>query len=229
MSVVFLLLIIIVLFLSFGGLSRKFFSSSFMSGSRIPKVLAGYIIVLLIANIISFLIPVKQSFDGKYLSDEEIAAEEKLNQTVYPLIESGDIEEAKGISEKQTWEFPLKGELLTIHSLNQNAMTFVEKVDTLEDKVVVTHYVTKSFVDNVDITEKFTSPEVQFNNATIKLFPADPVKIELVKFKPPFPFTQFSEKGNDLSGGYGMYHGMDFIYIRVPKGTEVSGDGHSIN
>ncbi|MEH7883975.1 hypothetical protein V7654_06580 [Bacillus sp. JJ1609] len=227
MSLVILLLLIIVLVLSFGG-TGKIIKVKIMSGNRIPKILAVYVTVLLAASIFSFLSPVKQSFEGKYLSDEEIAAEEKFSEKVYPLIESGDIAEVKGLIEKKKWEFALKGNSLNVET-NLNAATFVEKVDSLEDTVVITHYMTKSYVNNVDITGQFSSPDVQFENATIKMLPAAPVNLELVDFKTPFPVTQFVGNGHDLSGQYGMSQGMDIIYIRVPGQTKVSGDGHTIN
>jgi hypothetical protein len=229
MSLVFLFFIIILLMLSFGSFSNKFFGARFMSGSGITKVFAGYLIVLLATGILSFMVPKGESFSGEYLNDKEIQANETLNSDVYHVIESGKINEAEGLTEKEAWEFSLKGQLLNIKTMAQNATIFIEKVESLEGTVQVTHYTTFSYVDNVDITDRFTSPEVQFTDTTIKIFPADPVNIKLVRFTNAFPFTQFTEDGEQFSGNYGMMQGLDFIYIRVPADTEVSGDGYVIN
>jgi hypothetical protein len=116
-----------------------------------------------------------------------------------------------------------------VTDMNQQSQIFIEKVNSLEEKVEVTHYTTYSYIDNMDITNRFPSPDVQLTDSTLKIFPQDIVTIKLVKYTNAFPFTQFSEYGEQISNGYGMMQGMDFIYIRVPADTEVSGDGYMIN
>lgn len=229
MSLVILLFIILLLMLGFGNFSNKMFGARFLNGSGITKVFFGYVIVLFCTGILSFMIPKGESFPGKHLTDEEIRANERLNNDVYSMVESGKIDEAEGLKKKKSWEFPLEGQVLSIEAMNINSMVFIEKVNSLEGKAEVTHYSTYSYVDNVDITDRFTSPEVMFSDSTIKILPSEPVNIKLVKFTNAFPFNQFTENGELSSGGYGMMQGMDFIYIRVPSETEITGGGTVIN
>lgn len=227
MSLFILLFIIVLLMISFGNF--KFFGARFMNGSGITKIFAGYFIILLVAGILSFMVPVEGTFQGEYLTDKEIQENEGLNSDIYHTIESGKIEEAEGLTKKESWDFPLNGQFLDINIMGQNAMIFVEKVDSLEGKVEVTHYSTYSYIDNIDITNRFKSPDVEMSDTTLKIFPPDPVNIKLVKFNNAFPFTQFTEDGEQFTGGYGMMQGLDFIYITVPADTEVNGDGYVIN
>lgn len=229
MSVVFLLFIIILLMLSFGGISNKFFGARFMSGNGTVKIFAAYFMILLGAGILSLMVSVEDTFKGEYLTDKEIEANDRLNSDIYPTIESGKIDEAEGLIKKDSWEFSLKGQLLDVKNMNQDTSIFIEKVNSLEGKVKVTHYSTYSYMDNIDITDRFPSPEIKLTDTNLKIYPTDPVTINLVKFSNAFPFTQFSEYGAQNSNGYGLMQGMNFIYIRVPADTEVSGDGYVIN
>jgi hypothetical protein len=229
MSIIFLLFMIILLMLSFGSFSNKFFAGRFMSGSGITKVFAGYFIILLVAGILSLMVSVEETFKGDYMTDKEIEENDRLNSDIYATVESGKIDEAEGLTKKESWEFPLEGQMLDVTDMNQQSQIFIEKVNSLEEKVEVTHYTTYSYIDNMDITNRFPSPDVQLTDSTLKIFPQDIVTIKLVKYTNAFPFTQFSEYGEQISNGYGMMQGMDFIYIRVPADTEVSGDGYMIN
>ncbi|MBS8266544.1 hypothetical protein DYI25_19155 [Mesobacillus boroniphilus] len=227
MSLFILLFIIVLLMISFGNF--KFFGARFMNGSGITKIFAGYLIILLVGGSLSFMVPVEGTLEAEYLTDKELEENDRLNSDIYSTIESGKIEETEGLTKKESWDFPLNGQLLDINIMGQNAMIFVEKVDSLEGKVEVTHYSTYSYIDNIDITNRFKSPDVEMSDTTLKIFPPDPVNIKLVKFKNAFPFTQFTEDGEQFTGGYGMMQGLDFIYITVPADTEVNGDGYVIN
>jgi hypothetical protein len=229
MSIVFLLVMIILLMLSFGSFSNKFLAARFISGSGITKIFAGYFIILLGAGILSLMVSVEETFKGDYMTDKEIEENDRLNSDIYTTVESGKIDEAEGLTKQESWEFPLEGQRLDVTHMNQQAQLFIEKVNSLEEKVEVTHYSTYSYIDNIDITNRFPSPDVQLNDTTLKIFPQDIVTIKLVKYTNAFPFTQFSEYGEQFSNGYGMMQGMDFIYIRVPADTEISGDGYVIN
>lgn len=229
MSIIFLLILIMVLMLSFGSFSNKLFGARFASGSGITKIFAVYFIILLGAGILSFMVSVENTFKGEYLTDQEIEANDRLNSDFYSMVESGKIEEAEGLNNKKSWEFPLQGQQLDVEGINPNMQVFIEKVDSLEEKVQVTHYSTYSYLDNIDITDRFPSPEIELADATLKILPTEPVTIKVVKFSHAFPFTQFSEYGEQSSNGYGMMEGIDFLYIRVPADTKVSGDGYVIN
>jgi hypothetical protein len=229
MSFILLFFVIILLMLSFGSFSNKFLPARFMSGSGIKKIFVGYFIILLGVGILSLMVSVEDTFKGDYFTDKEIEEYDRLNGDIYHTIESGKVDEAEGLTPKKSWEFPLQGELLNVKGMNQNAQIFIEKVNSLEEKVEVTHYSTYSYLDNMDITDRFPSPEIKLADGKLEILPTDPVTIKVVKYSNAFPFTQFSEYGEQNSNGYGMMQGMNFIYIRVPADTEVSGDGNVIN
>lgn len=65
--------------------------------------------------------------------------------------------------------------------MGQNVMIFIEKVDSLEGKVEVTHYSTYSYLDNIDITDRFKSPDIELSESTLKIFPAEHVNIKTGK------------------------------------------------
>jgi hypothetical protein len=228
MSLVLLLFIVILFMASFGIFSNKSISAKFMNGSGTRKVFAGYLIALLCTGIISFIVPKGESYQGDYLTDQEIQQNERLNNDIYSIVESGKIEEAEGLTKMKSWEFLLEGDQIGIESQEANSMVFVEKVKSLENKVEVTHYTTFSYIDNIDITDRFTSPEIQLTKTTLKVFPQEPVNVKLVKYTNAFPFNQFAENGEQFNGGYGMMQGLSFIYIKVPMDTEVSGNGYVI-
>jgi hypothetical protein len=229
MSIILPSLLLILLIVGFGSFSHRISGSKFLNGSGITKIFAGYLIILLVAGILSFMVPVEGTLEAEYLTDKEIEENDRMNSDIYSIIESGRIEEAEGLTVKESWDFPLNDQLLDIKFMGQNVMIFIEKVDTLEGKVEVTHYSTFSYVDNIDITDLFKSPEMELSESTLKIFPADHVNIKLVQFTNAFPFNQFTEDGEQFNSGYGMMQGLEFIYITVPSDTEVKGDGYVIN
>ena len=229
MSLFILIFFVLLLMLSFGGFSKGIAGSRFLNGSGITKVFTGYLVILLIAGILSSMVPMEGTLEAEYLTDKELAENDRLNSEIYSIVESGGIEEAEGLTKKENWDFPLNGNQLDIEFMGQNVMIFIEKVDSLEGKVEVAHYSTYSFVGNINITDRFKSPEIVMSESTLKILPTDHVNIKLVKFTNAFPFTQFSEDGEQFTSGYGMMQGLDFIYITVPADTEVSGDGYVIN
>ena len=223
-----LVILLVIIFLFFLG-NSAFFTK--ITGSRLmnTKVFTGYVVILLCTSLLSFFVPKGEFFPGEHLTDEEISANERLNRDIYTTVELGKIDEAEGLTKKESWELPLAGQILNIEATNIHAMVFIEKVKSLEDVVEVTHYSTYSYIDNIDITDRFTSPDIHLSGTTLKAFPPDPVNLKLVKFTNAFPFNQFSENGDQFYGGYGMMQGVEFLYIRVPAGTEISGDGYVIN
>ncbi|WP_226086845.1 hypothetical protein [Mesobacillus sp. S13] len=229
MSFFILIFFVLLIMVSFGSFSKGFAGSRFLNGSGITKVFTVYLVVLLAAGILSSMVPVEGTLEAEYLTDEELAENDRLNSDIYSIVESGRIEEAEGLTKKEKWDFPLNGKQLDIEFMGQNIMIFIEKVDSLEGKVEATHYSTYSYIDNIDITDRFKSPVIELSESTLKILPTDHVNIKLVKFTNAFPFTQFSEDGEQFTSGYGMMQGLEFIYITVPAGTEVSGDGYVVN
>ncbi|WLR54401.1 hypothetical protein LC048_18460 [Mesobacillus subterraneus] len=229
MSLVYLLFFILLLMFSIGSFSNRVFGARFMSGSGISKVFSGYLIILLVAGLLSTMVPVEGTLEAEYLTDKELAENDRLNSDIYSIVESGRIEEAEGLTKKENWDFPIKGKLLDIEFMGENVMIFIEKVDSLEGKVEVTYYSTYSYVHNIDITDRFKSPDIELTESTLKVFPAEHVNIKLVKFTNAFPFNQFTEDGEQYNGGYGMMQGLNFLYVTVPADTEVTGDGYVIN
>jgi len=229
MSLIILLFILLLAFIGLVSFSGRFTSPRFLSGSSTTKMFTVYIIVLLCTASLSFVVPKGESYQGDYLTEQEMLQNERLNSDIYSIVESGKIEEANGLSKKKSWEFPIEGEELNIESKSSNAMVFIEKAKSIADKIEVTHYSTFSYVDNIDITDRFTSPEVELIETTLKILPPDHVNIQLVKYTKAFPFTQFAEDGEQFNGRNGMTQGLNFIYIKVPGKMEVSGEGYVVN
>lgn len=222
-----ILLIVIILIVS--GFTTWVFGARIMKGVGMTRVFTGYIIVLLIASVFSFFLPEKESFAGRYVTNKELMEQQRLSDKIYSIIEEGKIAEADGLIEKDSWSFPLEGNVLNINSYNQNSAIFIEKVDGLDGNIEVSHYMTKSYINNVDVTDRFTSPRVEFMDSKLSLYPAEVVEVKVVQFGNPFPFSQFSGNEIEFPGYFGMNHGMEFIYIRIPEGTEINGEGHLIN
>ncbi|CAM3897190.1 hypothetical protein [Mesobacillus thioparans] len=229
MSLVILLFIILLLMISFGSFSNKFLGSRFINGRGVTKVFTGYVTALLCASIFSFMVPKGEIFPAEYLTDEEIQVNERLNNDIYSIIESGNIEEAEGLTKKASWAFPLDGKNLSVKAMTSDAMVFIEKAESHGSEIEVTHFSTYSYIDNINITDRITSPDIKLTETTLEISPSVPVNVELVKFTNAFPFNQFSEYGEQFNGGYGMMQGLNFIYIKVPADIEVSGEGYVIN
>lgn len=229
MSLFILIFFVLLIMVSVGSFSKGIAASRFLNGSGITKVFTGYLVILLVAGLLASMVPVEGTLEAEYLTDKELEENDRLNSDIYSIVESGRIEEAEGLTKKENWDFPLNGKQLDIEFMGQNVMIFIEKVDSLDGKVEVTHYSTYSYVDNIDITDRFKSPDIEMSESTLKILPADHVNIKLVKFTNAFPFTQFSEDEEQFTSGYGMMQGLEFIYITVPADTEVSGGGYVIN
>lgn len=223
-------LLIIVIILIFAGFSGKWLSTKLLRGNRGYIVFVAYLVVLLIGSVIAAIIPASSEFEGKLLSEEEINDQSKLNDQIYQQVQLGKVDEIEGISVKEQWEFPFEGKKLNIDLINTDygtMLTFVEKVSSLKGKIESSYYLTKYSIENVDITDRVPSPDLKFDESKLSLLPGSVVEISIAKLSRPFPFNQFTDKAPSFFEG--MNRGMDFVYIRVPEGTEIEGEVWVIN
>ena len=146
MAGLYLPLLIIVIILIFAGFSGKWLSTKLLRGSRGYIVFVAYLAILLIGSVFAAIIPEGSAFEGKLLSEEEINNQSKLNDQIYQQVQLGKVDEIKGISVKEKWEFPFEGKKLNIDLVDTDygtMLTFVEKVRSLEGKIESTYYLTK--------------------------------------------------------------------------------------
>lgn len=229
----FLPLIIIAIILIFGVFSGKLVSAKVLQGNRTNIVFKGYLALLLIISVITLILPVKGAFSGKAVSDAEMKKQLEGNNHIYELVQKGMVDEIDDISVKKKWEFPFDEKEVTVDGANPNYdgfQVFVENVSSLEGKIEVRHYTAKSYIENVDITDRITSPNIKLDGAKVTLLPAESVELKFAKLSMPFPFGQFSGKETDGTTYFeGMAHGSEFLYIRVPEGIKVNGAVERIN
>jgi hypothetical protein len=206
-------------------------AAKYFHGKRINWVFGGYVTLLIAATLVSFLIPEKNTFEGKTLTEQELKKELVESEKFMYMVQRGRIQDSQGAVIKEEWELPLEGKVLTVPSENSNYSfpIFVEKKEETDGVIEAAHYVSRTFIKNLDVTSEINSPSVRINEGRLLVIPPEPTNIDLAQFSNPLPFYQFSERGHSKFRDFGSSHGWDVIYLRVPSDVTVEGSVEFVN
>ena len=203
-------------------------------GVKKTKWIVGiYAVILIIATLLSFILPVDRNTAGKGLSKSDVDKIQKVQDSIYGSISNGRFKEQEfksALIKKKSWSFPFDEKTLTFSkgdSDNFSPSILVEKTNNNEIQAV--YYVGKAIVDGIDVTDEISSPTINLNHSTLIFGNPDAKEVKLAKFSTAFSFDQFSGKPTIFNHeSYGIF-GIDILYLKVPKDVQITGDYQPVN
>jgi tRNA threonylcarbamoyladenosine modification (KEOPS) complex Pcc1 subunit len=192
-------------------------------------LIIGYIIILLLAAILSYSILPENEEVVKTLSANELKQIESEQMKWMDAAHSGKLKDLEGVyTSKKSWSFTYDNPKLEITYLGDEAsyvMVFVEERTKEDDVIEAVHYTGNLFIDGMDMTEKKSSAQLELKGNILSLKAPDLASLNITKFSKGFPFQQFSAKKNGMFSleRPSMGVGRDFILLKVPEGVEVNG------
>ncbi|MEW4306263.1 hypothetical protein [Rossellomorea marisflavi] len=185
-------------------------------------LLAGYC-VLLVCSIIIFTFLPDSLKDTRYEA-ADYTGEDDYNQFMTGLME-GSIDQVPIAVLQKEWNFPNKEKSFDVKTMGwQDGDPFIIVDDRGESgEISVKHIVSRSVLQNLDITSEVPSPKIAFKEGVLTVKSQPDKEIVINQYTGSFVTNQF--KGVTAFGGESFESsiGTDAIYITVPKGTLVSG------
>lgn len=188
------------------------------------KILAGYSILLLCSILVFALVPAHLK-NVKYPYNDDYPNEEKEYEQFMNGLKGGTIDKLSTAIMKKEWDFPYSKDSFDVKTMGWNeGDPFILVDDRGEgDRITVQHIVSRSIVQNWDITSEVPSPEVSFKEGILKVKGQPEKTITINQYNSSFVTKQFKGKPVFEEGMYESTIGTDTIYITVPKETLVSG------
>jgi hypothetical protein len=223
-SIISLLFFVGIIALVFFGL--KALGTKFFRGKKGNWVFGVYTAILFIAAVISYMLPNSIPYGGEAVTNEQVKQDQHRSDEFFRLVRAGKIDETEGALLKKEWEFPIKGNELEVPFNNADyyISVLVERKDTEDGVVEAAHYTSKAFLENIDVTDEISSPDIRIVDGNLQISPPAPVEIKMAKTAYPYPFYQFTEGYSMFGREMSAYHNMEIIYLRVPSDVAVTGD-----
>ncbi|WP_421383120.1 hypothetical protein ACOJQI_02220 [Bacillus salacetis] len=217
-------LLIVAAIIAFAFFLAKPLGEKLLNGKRGNMIFRGYLILLVIGALVSNVIPVDSSFKGEIKTDTEVKKANEQDGAFFRMVHEGKIDEAEGAMKAGEWEFDFEGEGIRVPNSGSQYMPVVVEIKDEDDgKIEVAYYVSRAFIENIDVTEEITPPEVDIVDSVIRILPPPAEEIKIAKVTQPYPFTQFHGGNNPFEEEHRTYLGQEVIYLKVPKGVKVDG------
>ena len=214
-------LIILIFLAAFVFLGIRWFSKWKVT-RRGHWMLSGYGVLLLMAVVIYYFIPV---------SAEETERSGSGHPGHYEIF--GDVlsgaEDVSSIEEfrLEDWEFPFEEETLRVESyggMHHDMRILAEYTEN--DVIEATVYRTPLYVNGREIEIDSIPVHVQLNSDRLDLtFQEDTEEVRLASFTKEFPMQQFDDTEQDLYGfGFGtaVTWSENLLFLQVPEDVEIS-------
>lgn len=219
--------LLLVLLIVFGAFLIGMFIKK-ESNVRIGKfldakiLLAGYC-VLLVCSIIIFAFLPDSLKDTRYEA-ADYTDEEDYNQFMRGLMD-GSIDQVPTTVLQKEWNFPNKDKSFDVKTVGwQEDEPFIIVDDRGESgEISVKHIVSRSVLQNLDITSEVPSPKVDFKEGVLTVKSQPEKKIIINQYTGSFVTNQFKGVTAFWPQSFDSSINTDAVYITVPKGTLVSG------
>ncbi len=202
------------------------------NGNKTTVLVSSYIIILVIGTIWSYSIfPSKPSI-GKSISEEDMEKYSKEQVKFKKQVLEKNIfrPDDKVLGKSEKWQIPFKGKNLTI-TMNEEREESEYYPDILIDnkpgedgKIEAIAYSEKAMLDGIEFTNGVEMPGIELNTNTLNILPPDTVEVKLAKYNESFAAQQFVSK-KPMNERENFFVGEGYIYLKVPKGVKLDGNG----
>lgn len=221
-------LLIIVVIIVAVNLSLRLINHSLKNsyGKKVRWMFGGYIIILLIATILSAFISEPKYMNGKKEDMQQLAKEEEdLNSAAT----KGQIKSLGAKYKKKTWNFDYHGKQLNIairsdhadpgNTVPNDILIVVERKSTNDGKIEAGFYKTDAAINEQVITFPVTPPVVKLagNSLTIQ---NKITEINYNQVTNAFPIRQFT--GENSANGFSFFEGGSILFLRIPKDLQLT-------
>ncbi|MFS8187021.1 hypothetical protein [Rossellomorea marisflavi] len=150
--------------------------------------------------------------------------EDDYNQFMRGLME-GSVDQVPIAVLQKEWNFPNKEKSFDVKTMGwQDGDPFIIVDDRGESgEISVKHIVSRSVLQNLDITSEVPSPKIAFKEGVLTVKSQPEKKIIINQFTGSFVTNQFKGVTAFWPQSFDSSINTDAIYITVPKGTLVSG------
>ncbi|MQR95970.1 hypothetical protein [Fictibacillus phosphorivorans] len=226
-------ILIVFIIVAFGiGIIRSNTKISFGT-KKIRWILAGYIMILAIATVISLSVLPSYKNDQKVATAAEMNKIENAQNRAVNNLYSGNLDDLdRAFSEKKKWSFPFNEKSLDIVLTEGETgimSVFAERKNTNDGEIEASYFVGKSYIDGVDFTNELHPPELLLNGQQLTVNNPTLVTVSFSRFSPGFAYSQFSEGGHFSQENRSSVIGRDFILLKVPNEIEIKGNISWIN
>lgn len=210
-------LIILVMIVFVFLLAKRFNSrhKSYLNISRTYWMLGSYLVILLVATVVYFVLPKEDRVYSEHTSQDNIP---NLVDYVYEGIPLDDA------YIQQKWELPYDQNELNIVGQYEDYVDFdilisVERKAEDDGIVEITHYKTPIFVEGLDVTEFMDPINVELSPSTLEVTGLERVDVELHTYRNDFPVRQFTEENWWVDWEHAF--GRQVLSLRIPYNLQI--------
>ncbi|MDL4842780.1 hypothetical protein [Aquibacillus rhizosphaerae] len=187
------------------------------------RFLVGYILVLLIATILFYVLP-----DDEFLSVPKNplgwSELEQIQNNIYQADDQEAIDQMEELDVVNEWSIPFQKDELIISSTNNGEYIFIlaEVKSEMDNTIEVVHYATNSMLLKRNDQIAY---DVELENNTLNIMSPNPVNLKLQHFDAEFTTTQFSKTAQFKTEYFSFgIRGPELLYIKVPNNVKITGD-----
>ncbi|RKQ33279.1 hypothetical protein [Oceanobacillus halophilus] len=212
-------IILLLVFIGVLFLFSKFIERINNRGKNVKRMLLSYVMILVLATAVYFLLPLDKSI----VSDESIDPD--TAPSLFHHLNLETLDEVDSSLIRKSWEFDINSDKLQVHftenDWGSNVPIYLDQVEDLDEKVEAIFYQSPTFVEGVNVADFTALPDIDFSSNTLRIREPAYEDLEFITFKTEFPVRQFT--GEKLIEE-GFFHGDELIYIRVPEGIDLDID-----
>ncbi|SDN27336.1 hypothetical protein SAMN04488137_3870 [Fictibacillus solisalsi] len=195
-------------------------------GRKLAKwLIVGYAVILVAGTVYSYSEASTKQVIGKTVSRHEVKKQDKAQIRLFDRAREKGVLQINNdiLFKKSEKSFPFKGKQLTV-SIPDSYNLFVDRDPGFQGEVVVTHYMSRTFIGNMDVTEKRKEASIALKNSVLDVT-FNKTKLHLAAYSEGFVFHQFNGgKRESVWEGDDPVFGDDFILLKVPQGIKVTSE-----
>lgn len=215
------IIIIGLLVLLFVLLSRRRgVAPKIVYGKWIRWTVFGYVVVLLIATGVYYVIPKPE------LGNENIGEDEEGNwgiaSQLYDAASQGELGNEYDPFIKGKWEIDIPDDTLDLEYDQKNGepiSIFADKKEESDGVAEVQLYSSPTMVGEIDVSDKIPLVHVDTSPGKMNLINPDSTKIAFASYKKEFPITQFTGENNRKHQS--IQNGDSLLYIQIPEDVQL--------
>ncbi|GHH99605.1 hypothetical protein [Neobacillus kokaensis] len=189
--------------------------------NRVRLIFSGYLAILIIAMIVSTVLPVKGMTELKKVSSDELNQE---GMGLYDAAKAGDIAKFDSKFLYENWTFNFQGQQLRIKSNEDtfyNITVMVERKKQNDGRIEAGFYMTGSEVNDLDISKFVQPPKLDLVDEHLLLTNSPKNKLRLSQFDNVFTVKQFTGQSTFGTGSHSS-EGQSILYLKIPKDLKLN-------
>lgn len=210
-----ILILLIVLFILLSRRSYAVFPKLFY-GKRIRWTVTGYVVVLLVATFVFYIMPEPDSMEQESgMNDEDIDGWAIASQ-IHSAASNGTVGEEFDQYIVQDQEIEVTDDTYNLNQANgEPVFVFIKEKDENDGVVDATLYQTPTVIGGIDISDDIPSMNMETNPTEATLTVPEHPELEFIAYQTEFPITQFT--GGDNWMHPEIQKGDNLLLVQIPR------------